>query len=420
MYDVVICGGGTAGVAAGYIAAKNDLKTLIIEKNIHLGGTITSALVIPAMKSDSENINCVFYNDFIEKMKKYSGQITYIDGNCGWYNPELAKIVLDEMLVSAGCEILFNTTVKSANCCDDNIKSIEISNGILSLCIESKYYVDTTGNSYFSKILNHKFLTDKTSQQPMTLRFHMSGIDLKIFSEWLMKIDADRNVTTCAEIDGEIHLSTACTWDKNKHWALRPLFESAVAEGVLEESDSAYFQVFSVPGMPGTLSFNCPRINTDKELDPNNPKDVSFALITGRKQILRISNFVKKYFPGFEKAFISNIADMIGVRESNRLLGKYVYTKADMIEAKCIENPVLHATYPIDIHSYKKDSSSMETVVKEYYLPIDALKSAQFNNLYFAGRNISASFETQAALRIQTSCFSMGEAVSLDILNKIK
>ena len=64
-YDLVICGGGTAGVAAGYTAAKLGMKTLIIEKNIHLGGTITSALVIPAMKSVKKNINCDFYNDFV-------------------------------------------------------------------------------------------------------------------------------------------------------------------------------------------------------------------------------------------------------------------------------------------------------------------------------------------------------------------
>ncbi len=57
-YDLVVCGGGTAGAAAGYISAKLGLKTLIIEKKSHLGGTITSALVTPAMKSNTQNINC--------------------------------------------------------------------------------------------------------------------------------------------------------------------------------------------------------------------------------------------------------------------------------------------------------------------------------------------------------------------------
>lgn len=419
MYDVVICGGGTAGAAAGYIAAKEGLKTLIVEKNIHLGGSITSALVIPAMKSDTAEINCRFYTDFLEKLKEYNAQITYCDENTGWFNPELAKIVLDSMLKDSGCDVLYGSEVVGAECYDDNINRVEISNGILSLYIESLYFVDSTGNSNFLKILNHKFLEDKENQQPMSLRFHMSGIDLNIFSEWIMNLDKDRTVTTSCEISGQIHLSTAYTWDKDKNWALRPIFESAISSGLLKEPDSAYFQLFTIPGMGGTVSFNCPRITSDEELDPNSPFDTSKALISGREQIWRLSNFVKKYFPGFENAYISNIADMLGIRESNRAQGEYVYTKNDMENSKTFENTALHATYPIDIHSYKKDSSRLETVVKEYFLPIESLKSAQYNNLYFAGRNLSASFEAQAALRIQTSCFSMGEAVALDISGRL-
>lgn len=419
MYDVVVCGGGTAGCAAGYIAAKNGLKTLIIEKNAHLGGTITSALVIPAMKSDTRDINCEFFNEFCHKMKEYSAQITYIDGNTGWFNPEIAKIVLDEMMRDAGCEVLFGCDIEEANCYDDNIEKLKITNGILSLYIESYYFVDTTGNSKLGKILNHKFLTDKKNEQPMTLRFNMSGIDMEKFCDWIMKLDSDRDVTTCAKIDGQLHMSTAYTWDKSKNWALRPIFEQGIKDGVIKEADSAYFQVFSVAGMPGTLSFNCPRILSDKELNPDDPKDMSFALIEGRKQIWRISNFLNKYFKGFENAFISNIADMMGVRESSRFEGAYVYTKEDMSGAKTFNNPVLHASYPIDIHSYKKDASTLEKAVNDYYLPIESLKSPTHKNLYFAGRNLSASFEAQAALRIQTSCFSMGETVARDVLYRI-
>ena len=420
MYDVVICGGGTAGCAAGYISAKNGLRTLIIEKNIHLGGSITSALVVPAMKSDTANINCEFYNEFVKKMSEYGGQITYSDGNTGWFNPEIAKIALDSMMKEAGCEVLFGCEVKDAECYDDNIKKIKISNGILSLYIESGYFIDSTGNSKLGKILNHKFLTDKKNEQPMTLRFNLSGIDMKKFCEWIMELDKDREVTTCAQINGEMHMSTAYTWDKSKSWALRPIFEAGIREGVIKEADSAYFQVFSVAGMKGTLAFNCPRILSDKELNPDNPQDVSFAVIEGREQIWRLYSFVKRYFQGFEEAYISNIADMLGVRESSRLEGEYIYSKEDMTASKTFENPVLHASYPIDIHSYKKDTSTLEKAVNDYYLPVESLKSAQFKNLYFAGRNLSATFEAQAALRIQTSCFSMGEAVAKEICKKVR
>lgn len=420
MYDVVVCGGGTAGVATGYMAAKLGLKTLVVEKNIHLGGSITSALVVPAMKSDTQDINCEFYKDFIIKLKEYGAQITYSDGNEGWFNPELAKLALDSMMKDVGCEILFGCEISGVDCYDDNIKKIKIDSQILSLYIESSYFVDSTGNSKFCKLLNHKFLADKKNEQPMTLRFNVSGIDMKTFSDWIMELDEDREVTTSSIINNQIHLSTAYTWDRSKNWALRPIFEKAIKEGVLEEADSAYFQVFSVPAMQGTLSFNCPRITDIKELDPNCPYDSSKAVIIGRERIWRVFRFVNQYFPGFESAFISNIADMIGVRESCRVEGKYIYTRMDMTESKTFKNPVLHASYPIDIHSYTKDNSTLETSVKDYYLPIESLKSPQFKNLYFAGRNLSASFEAQGALRIQTSCFSMGEAVAKDIYKLLR
>ena len=415
MYDIVICGGGTAGCACGYAAAKLGLKTLIIEKNIHLGGSITSALVIPCMKSEKKDINCDFYNNFVKKMSAYNGNITYCDGNDGWFNPEIAKIVLDEMLTGAGCDILFDTNVADVFCEEKLIKSIRVSSKMLSLYIDSKYYVDSTGDGNFSFLAKNKILENFKNFQPMTLRFHVSGVDSEKFSNWITEFDKNRDVTTACTVNNEIHFSTACTWDSNKDWALRCIFEEAAAKGDLKEEDTAYFQMFTVPGMPGTVSLNCPRIICSKEPDPLNPEDVSTALITGRKQIWRLYNFMKKYFPGFENSFISNIADMPGIRVSRRVQGKIVYTKKDILSGKSYENPVLCADYPIDIHSYKKDTSVLEKAMQPYELPIEALCASDYSNLFIAGRNLSADFEAQAALRIQTSCFSMGEAVAKHI-----
>ena len=97
-YDVVIIGGGTAGCAAAYTSGKLGLKTLLLEKGIHLGGSITSGLVIPVMKSGDNQINTDFYSTLIKNLNKINGQITY-QNNPGWFNPELTKIVLDKMMV---------------------------------------------------------------------------------------------------------------------------------------------------------------------------------------------------------------------------------------------------------------------------------------------------------------------------------
>ena len=246
----------------------------------------------------------------------------------------------------------------------------------------------------------------------MSLRFHISGIDMERFSSWLLELDTNRDVTTSSVIDGQTHLSTAYTWDNNIDWALRPLFADAIKNGDLKPSDSAYFQLFSVPAMPGTVSLNCPRLYSEEPIDPLDAVKVSRLLIEGRQQIWRLYNFMKKYFVGFENSFISNIADMIGVRESRRAECKKIYTKNDLLSGITYDNPVLHADYPIDIHSYNKNAKCMEKLSVDYELPIECLISKDYDNLFVAGRIVSADFDAQAALRIQTSCFSMGEAVA--------
>ncbi len=409
-YDLVVVGGGTAGCAAAYTAGKLGLKTLLIEKNIHLGGTITSGLVIPVMKSGDNQINTDFYNALIAELQAIGGQVTY-QNNSGWFNPELSKIALDNLMQKAGVEVLFGAYVTNVICDNGMIKSLKILSeyndklqDILSEGIETRYIVDATGNCEIGKICNCEFL-ENSETQPTSLRFIMSGIDINEFADWLREFDSDRDVTTVENIDGVTHLSTAYTWDKDKNWALAPLFEDAVEKGVLKDTDRNYFQVFTVAGMPDSVAFNCPRI-----INSTNP------LQEGRQSILRLSNFCKKYFAGFENAYISNIADMLGVRVSNRIKGKYIYTIEDLKSGKKFKNPVVISNYPVDVHSAQKDKSTL-LVVQDYQLPIESLMSADIDNLFVAGRCLSADFMAQGALRVQASCFSMGEGVAKYIAN---
>ena len=111
-YDVVVAGGGTAGCAFAYTAAKLGLKVLLVEKNTYLGGSMTSSLVIPAMKTSENAINTTFFNLLYDELHKINGAITYCDGNKGWFNPELTKIALDKLMLSAGVNIIFNKSIE--------------------------------------------------------------------------------------------------------------------------------------------------------------------------------------------------------------------------------------------------------------------------------------------------------------------
>lgn len=416
-YDVVIAGGGTAGCAAAYIAGKLGLKTLLVENNIHLGGSITSGLVIPAMNTSENQINTQFFDALIKELRSLKAQATYLD-NPGWFNPELCKVALDRLMTKAKVEVLFDTKIIGVNIINKEINGVTLSSNMLSVYIGAKYIVDATGNCEVATLAGCEFLQKENEIQPVSLRFEMSGIDLEVFSKWLVDYDKDRNVTTSEIVSGQIHLSTAYTWDKGKKWALAPLFEDAVAKKVLKNEDRSYFQLFTIPNMPNSVAFNCPRVFFAKEISPLNNVQISKALIKARESIVRLANFCKIYFPGFEKSYVSNIADALGVRVSRRIKGKYIYTVNDLKSGKKFKNPVLISNYPIDVHSSKKGKSVLEHTVKEYQLPIESLMSVNFENLFVAGRCLSADFYAQAALRIQPSCFSMGEGVAKYIAKK--
>lgn len=414
-YDVIIIGGGTSGCSCAYNCAKLGLMTLLVEKNNYLGGLMTGGLVTPVMKSSVNDINCDFYNKLVLHAKKYNAQITYKDGNDGWFNPEMLKIVLIDLLTSNNLnnnlDIMLESDIEKAILKDSYIKSVVINFRMLSIPIEASYYIDATGNGKLSRICNCDFLKDTEIKQQNSLRFIMGNVDIEEFCSFVKSVDSDENITNTYRNDtnthGELHFTTASTWDENKKWALDKYLKLAVDDGILLEQDRSYFQIFSVAGGNGQVAFNCPRLNNFND----NPFKASLELISGYKAIYRLSNFVKKYFPGFKNAVITNISPVTGIREERRIKSKYIYKEQDLLSGKTFDNSVLSSNYSIDIHSDKKDGSILQKT-ESYQLPIDALMSADIGNLFAIGKLVGAEFKAHSALRVQKSCMSMGEGVA--------
>lgn len=414
-YDVIIVGAGAGGISCAYNCGKLGLKTLLIEKNIHAGGLITSGLVTPVMKLNSMNINTSFYEDLLSYSDKFNARITYSDSNTGWFNPELLKIVFDSMLSEQNVDILYNSQVDCVKY-ENNVFKISIIQNMLSLYFESTYLVDGTGNGKIFRELNLEILKDTTEKQSLSLRFIMGNVNCKKFSEWIKEVDSDENVTTTCNINDEYHFSTAYTWDSNKKWALAPYFSEAITNGVINNTDSAYFQIFTIPGMPNSVSFNCPRLIKENYNSKNGTIfELSELIAEGRRRIFRIAEFCKKYLKGFENAYISNIADMLGERETIRVKGKHVFSVYDIQSGIKPQNIALASDYPIDIHSDDKDKGVLSYIKHVWYLPLESLISEKYDNLFVVGRCLSADFQAQAAVRTQANCFSMGEAVAKHI-----
>ena len=416
MYDLIIAGGGTAGCAVAVNGAKSGLKVLVIEKNTYLGGSMTGALVMPMMKNMLKNgkeLSGEFVKELMDEMRKTGDALTYSDNKIGWLNSEMLKCTLDDLFEKYGVDVLFDTAVTGAMLKNGKIETIETVYAGQKQTIKAKYFVDATGNGDLATLCraNYKNGNDGNNQA-MTLRFIAGNVDIKRFAEFLKGIDDDRIVSPIEEINGEIHLSTACTWD-NEIWKLRPYFKQAVDDGVLKEEDCAYFQLFTIPNQPASVAFNAPRIYAEKSLNPLSAEDTTYALIQGRKQIRRLMNFCKKYLPGFENSYVSQIAPMLGIRDSRRIEGEYELSEDDILSCKKFENSVAKSNYPIDVHSLKKDGSILNKISDDDYfeIPLDALKVKGVENLFMAGKIISATFLAQASLRIIPNCLSMGESL---------
>ena len=414
VYDVVIVGAGASGCSCAWNCAKLGLKTLLVEKNIHAGGLITSGLVVPAMKLNHKNINVDFFNNLIESSKQKNASITYNDGNSAWFNPHLLKSVLDTMLISAGVDVLYNTIFDDVEYKNEKFV-IKLQNDTLSLPVETKYLVDATGIGKIFQKLNLEFLTDTLENQSKSLRFILSNVNCEKFVDWISNFDSDRNVTTFCKIGEDAHFSTAYTWDCPEKWALAPYFKQAISDGVLKDTDSAYFQMFTIANMPTSVAFNCPKLILSDLSDNNSLFTESKLIIEGRERINRLTNFCKKYLKGFENAYVSDISDMLGVRESRRIKGKKIFSVSDIENAIIPENIALASDYPIDIHSDKKNCGELKYSTHTWYLPLEALISERYDNLFAIGRCLSAEFKAQAAVRTQINCFSMGEAVAKHI-----
>ena len=418
-YDVIIIGGGTSGCAAAYNCARLRLKTLLVEKNNFLGGLMSGGLVVPVMKSAVSDINCDYYKELVKTAKKFNAQITYSDGNDGWFNPEILKIVIEDILTKNGIkeylDILFETVVLDVEINDRLIKKIILSNKTLSIPIDTIDYntkfIDSSGSAAFSTLCGCRFINDTDNAQQGSLRFIIGNVDTDKFSDFIKSIDCNRDITNTyrndRNTDNQIHFTTASTTDTYRIWALDELLQKGVEDNILIDSDRNYFQLFSVAGSASQAAFNCPEINTYK----NNPYLASNELINAKKAIWRLYSFCKKYFKGFENSEIINIASQTGLREERRVKTKYIYTKNDLLSGKTFKNPVLRANYSIDIHSDKKDGSILQKTAS-YELPIEALMSDDIDNLFVAGKILGADFAAHSALRVQKSCMQMGEALA--------
>ncbi len=408
-FDVAVLGGGTAGSIAAIAAAMYQAETVVIERECFLGGTASGGQVTPMM---SNHIPGNLDNSFISR-KVNAGLLEqgYADsdiyGNDGWFNPEMLKFTLEDMLLQNGGKLLYGTELIYPVLKDGIMEGVVVHNRGGLQFIKAKVFIDATGDaalSYKSGVPCFEGSEENGRNQPMSLRFMLGNIDIKKVISFLAEIGI------CCELEYPF-LEIASLWSYES--PLTDIFRQGVRRGVIEYNDASYFQAFTVPGMPGVMSFNCPEaVGYDRA---NDSGCVTNAVVECRGAIRRLHNFLKEYIEGFESSYIISVASMPGIRESRRIKGQYVLTEEDYNHRRKFADAIAQTGYPIDIHGENQSEGKVKPFQRgEYFeVPFRCLVPENIANLLAAGRCISSSFVVQSCIRIQPTCRAMGEAAGI-------
>ncbi len=414
--DVLVVGGGPAGVCAAIAAARTGAKVTIVEQGNCLGGMATRGLVAPFMTCyDTTGEVMVIrglFEEVVDRMVALGGAIHPSQVRAGtpfsaWittghdhltpFDPETLKFVLDQMCTEAGVKILYHTSLVDPILKGGAVAGLRILTREGLGRIGAKVTIDATGDGDVAARAGVPctFGNPEIGKvQPSTLFFHINNVD----TPKLIK-DVEAHLHEFRKVNGVSYRAL--------HWRV----EEAEAAG---EWDIARKSVNIYRGVrEDEWAVNCTRI---ANVDATSTESLSAAETEGRRQVQELMNFFHKYVPGCKDATIKSSASTLGIRESRHVQGEYLLTADDLLQGVVPDDSILCASNSVDVHGRNgANTTEYKTVEKGqwYGLPLRSLIPLQIDGLIVAGRAISASSDAAGAVRVMPPCMAMGHAAGI-------
>jgi ribulose 1,5-bisphosphate synthetase/thiazole synthase len=410
--DVLVVGGGPAGIAASIASARNGAKTTLVEQYGFLGGMATAGLVGPFMTSYSldgkEQIIRGIFEELVIRMEKmggaihpskvaagtpYSAYLVYGHNHVTPFESEILKVATFEMMEEAGVKLLLHTYFVDTIVDEGEIKKVIVVNKSGLQAIEAKIVVDCTGDAdvaYSSGVPFTKGRGKDGLTQPVSMFFRIRNIDTEEVERYMAK-------HTPKEVSAETKYERP----------FQAIVEEAKKSGEFPLERDAVL-LFATP-KKGEALINVSRIHN---IDPTNAEDLVKAEIEGRRQVMFLIDFFKKNIPGLKNIELSEVAPQIGIRESRHIVGDYIITQEDVLDSKEFDDVVALCSFPIDIHNVVATKGRFEGVRNNRYyeIPYRTLTPMKINNLLIGGRPISATHEAAGSLRVMPPAFATGQA----------
>lgn len=428
--DVVVVGGGVGGAAAAIAAGRQGKSVLLIEKSGCLGGLATNGHVSPfdATHSRSGKTFGGIGQEILDEMEAAQKLYGVPDSCITREGPHLLKWVLLKMAVDSGVRVLFHADLIDVVREDDEIKHLIIHTKSGIEGVVGKMYVDASGDGdLFAGAGEEYFMGSEADSGKMLEQtgFNRMHYDDDTIEKYTPESMHDHHaVQPCSVMFtmGNVDLSKKPYKLNNKNLRFEDLgidkeeFKKLPYYGAPGFEDNGDLipmpqgrVLLSLTGRPNELLVNMSRIIG---VDATDAVELTEASVKAQLQVMHLVDFLKRYVPGFENSYLVESSNVLGVRETRRLVGQYVLKGTDAINCVQFEDNIGCGSYMIDIHDpFGKARAIGGDVMGDCYgIPYRSITPKTVKNLLVCGRCISVDHVAHASTRIQGTCVITGQA----------